>query len=638
MKKRILAVLLIFAFAITPALAAGTTTRVLTRDGPVWVGIQGEGSDSVLVYSADRGKSWNATEGFGGGLGGLQDVQYTGRDYFLTGFWCKMAYTSTDGINWTALSNAYWFDENAEYITSGLSSGKYQLIWTGSEYMMQQSIKGEPRSTHPSMGDSPRNKAVTFLNESYEIIGGMAFDGEVESIRYKNGTYYATVGGVEHSFTRADWENSFEGPGIVSRQFWSDGTVIFRREFNQISRTRTMYSYDGVNWQMAPEGEDRVDISISTGRNFGRTLVPTGRGFLRLSSGIGDWLATTDGIVWFSIAEKEWVQECAEGWTPIGIEGGHSIQLVWTGAEYLVCQNIYRNPPDFRQVSPGNTKVIFLDENYNMVKQYNFGGQVYEADFRDGSYYARVETTDLDSGASTQTVFSSQDGEKWEKTNLENIPRYTAAGRKELELDDLSAGKYALRREGGNLLVSDDGVYFTKLGAVPTYKTIVGELPYEWGQAYAGRDGVLLCFTAEIDGKGIEQVVTYANADIAAVLTAAFPGARYYATLDGAYISFDNPPYEKNSRMMVPLRGVSEALGFTVEYDDAGVTCTKGDTVITVTFGSAEAKVNGETYTLEAPVEIYRDRTYVPIRFFSEQMGLDVAWNGETGTAALTTR
>lgn len=91
-------------------------------------------------------------------------------------------------------------------------------------------------------------------------------------------------------------------------------------------------------------------------------------------------------------------------------------------------------------------------------------------------------------------------------------------------------------------------------------------------------------------------------------------------------------------RRTAPLRGVSEALGFTVDYDDKGVTCTKGDTIITVEFGTSNATVNGEAYTLEAGVEVYRDRTYVPIRFFSEQMGLDVNWDAEKGTAVLTTK
>ena len=40
---------------------------------------------------------------------------------------------------------------------------------------------------------------------------------------------YAAVDGVEHSFTRADWENNFEGPGIVYRRFYSDGTIIQQR-------------------------------------------------------------------------------------------------------------------------------------------------------------------------------------------------------------------------------------------------------------------------------------------------------------------------------------------------------------------------------------------------------------------------
>lgn len=239
MKKRILAVLLVLAMALAPTALAAGEIYIFTKDGPVWLAKRDAAESWELVYSTNKGKTWTATNINSSGWP-IQDIQYTGRDYFLTGYRCKGANISTDGVNWNYLSNANWFEENAKHITSGLSSEKYQLIWTGTEYMMQQSIKGEPRSTHLSMGDSPRNKAVTMLNESYEIIGGMEFDGEVESIRYKNGTYFATVGGVEHSFTRADWENNFKGSGIINTDYHSDGTVILRREVNQLLRGRVM--------------------------------------------------------------------------------------------------------------------------------------------------------------------------------------------------------------------------------------------------------------------------------------------------------------------------------------------------------------------------------------------------------------
>ncbi len=94
----------------------------------------------------------------------------------------------------------------------------------------------------------------------------------------------------------------------------------------------------------------------------------------------------------------------------------------------------------------------------------------------------------------------------------------------------------------------------------------------------------------------------------------------------------DNPkvvPYLKNDRTLVPLRFVSETLGADVKWEKGWDYCyvIKGDKEIKITFNSADIEVNGEVVTYDAPVEVVQDRTMVPIRFISEQLGYDVKWN-----------
>lgn len=88
-------------------------------------------------------------------------------------------------------------------------------------------------------------------------------------------------------------------------------------------------------------------------------------------------------------------------------------------------------------------------------------------------------------------------------------------------------------------------------------------------------------------------------------------------------------PYLKNNRTLVPLRFVSETLGADVQWEDGWDYCyvIKGDKKIKITFNSANIEVNGEVVTYDAPVEVVQDRTMVPIRFISEQLGYDVKWN-----------
>lgn len=88
-------------------------------------------------------------------------------------------------------------------------------------------------------------------------------------------------------------------------------------------------------------------------------------------------------------------------------------------------------------------------------------------------------------------------------------------------------------------------------------------------------------------------------------------------------------PYLKNDRTLVPLRFVSETLGAEVKWETGWNYCyvVKGDKEIKITFNSADIEVNGQVVTYDAPVEVVQDRTMVPIRFISEELGYDVKWN-----------
>ncbi len=88
-------------------------------------------------------------------------------------------------------------------------------------------------------------------------------------------------------------------------------------------------------------------------------------------------------------------------------------------------------------------------------------------------------------------------------------------------------------------------------------------------------------------------------------------------------------PYLKNDRTLVPLRFVSETLGANVLWEEGWNYCyvEKDGKKIKITFNSAELEVDGVITTYEAPVEVVENRTMVPIRFISEELGYDVHWN-----------
>ena len=116
-------------------------------------------------------------------------------------------------------------------------------------------------------------------------------------------------------------------------------------------------------------------------------------------------------------------------------------------------------------------------------------------------------------------------------------------------------------------------------------------------------------------------------------------------TLDGVPLETgDVPAFLVDGRTLVPVRLVSEGLGAEVTWlqDTQQVRIETGQTSITLTIGSAEAVVNGETVPLYDGVPAMKaavdgaTRTVVPLRFVSEQLGAEAAFDAETYTVALT--
>ena len=123
--------------------------------------------------------------------------------------------------------------------------------------------------------------------------------------------------------------------------------------------------------------------------------------------------------------------------------------------------------------------------------------------------------------------------------------------------------------------------------------------------------------------------------------------------LNDKILGFDQPPVTENDRTLVPMRFLFEQMGAEVTWDDATQTATATVPVTTEeeiqTFGLAEEKsvtfsvdnttatVNGSTATMDVPARLINDKTMVPLRFLSENLGFDVSWDEASRTAIVTT-
>lgn len=107
--------------------------------------------------------------------------------------------------------------------------------------------------------------------------------------------------------------------------------------------------------------------------------------------------------------------------------------------------------------------------------------------------------------------------------------------------------------------------------------------------------------------------------------------------VNGAEVNTDVPPVLEDGQTLVPIRALSEGMGYAVVWDESAQTVTiTGDRVIILTVGRREALVDGEARSIDVPPVIRNGRALVPIRFVAEGMGLDVAWDPDSRTVTVS--
>lgn len=100
--------------------------------------------------------------------------------------------------------------------------------------------------------------------------------------------------------------------------------------------------------------------------------------------------------------------------------------------------------------------------------------------------------------------------------------------------------------------------------------------------------------------------------------------------LDGQKLSSDTQPYvNQDNRTMVPLRLISENLGAEVSWDNSKRQVTimsKGDN-IQMTIDTKTVMRNGEKIEMDTNPIIQDNRVMVPLRFIAEYLGASVKWD-----------
>ncbi len=101
---------------------------------------------------------------------------------------------------------------------------------------------------------------------------------------------------------------------------------------------------------------------------------------------------------------------------------------------------------------------------------------------------------------------------------------------------------------------------------------------------------------------------------------------------NGAEIQMDTAPFIKDSRTFVPVRFISENLGAKVSWDPdtREVKIESENNVITLIIGNSTLIKNGAEIQMDTAPFIKDSRTFVPVRFISENLGAKVSWDPDT--------
>ena len=107
--------------------------------------------------------------------------------------------------------------------------------------------------------------------------------------------------------------------------------------------------------------------------------------------------------------------------------------------------------------------------------------------------------------------------------------------------------------------------------------------------------------------------------------------------VNGRLTSTDVAPFAENSRTLVPVRALSEALQFKVDWkaEKNQVELTKASTKLLFTLGDKKVTVQeGEAtkeVTMDVPAKAVNNRIFIPVRTVAEAYGQKVEWNGPMG-------
>lgn len=183
------------------------------------------------------------------------------------------------------------------------------------------------------------------------------------------------------------------------------------------------------------------------------------------------------------------------------------------------------------------------------------------------------------------------------------------------EGDITVSGDYYIKINGTAISLSNDGVY---------WKTIDLPSGIKKPKSVYVADNVLCVKTDDTD-------LRY---DISKL----YVDNHIYVGVGEKLLGFDTEPVIESERILVPLRFVFESMGADVEWENSSrrAVINDGETTINFSIDNTIASINGTNKVMDVPARLVNSRTMVPLRFLSEELGFNVLWDQESRTATIS--
>ena len=199
-----------------------------------------------------------------------------------------------------------------------------------------------------------------------------------------------------------------------------------------------------------------------------------------------------------------------------------------------------------------------------------------------------------------------------------------AEGRRVSCINAVQDTRLSLYGQGILVAIIDSGIDYANID----FRNADGStrIRYLWDQSLNPADGE----TAPV---GYSIGVEYTKGQIDEALNV----SDIYVQFQDKILGFETPPVIESGSTLVPMRFLFEQMGADVEWNQETqtATATLDNTAVTFAIDDTNAEVNNTPATMDVPARLINGKTMVPLRFLSEEMGFEVAWDAESRTAII---